>query len=137
MSNARFVGCRFFPGLVAVLISLNAAGCASSIARDSLLEWMQEGTAPLIVDVRSQGEYDLGHIPGAVHVPFYSVGSGLEALGASKKDPVVLYCEHGPRSGIAGFSLRLSGYEQVYSLGGSMKAWRANDFPIEKVVPPK
>ncbi len=107
------------------------------MGREVLLQQMQEGTAPLIVDVRSQGEYDLGHIPGAVHISFYSIGSGLKERGVSKKEPVVLYCEHGPRSGIAGFTLWLSGYEKVYSLDGSMKAWRAKGFPIETTVPGK
>jgi rhodanese-related sulfurtransferase len=46
----------------------------------------------------------------------------------------VLYCEHGPRSDIAGFSLYLSGYEKVYSLEGAMKAWRKNEFPIEVIT---
>ncbi len=106
------------------------------MSRGSLLEQMLEGTAPLIVDVRSQGEYDRGHIPGAVHVSFYAAGSGLTELGVSRKDPVVLYCEHGPRAGIAGFALRLSGFERVYSLDGSMKGWRADNFPLEIAAPP-
>jgi rhodanese-related sulfurtransferase len=44
---------------------------------------------------------------------------------------VLLYCEHGPRSGIASFLLFLSGYENVYSLEGHMKGWRGNMFPVE------
>ena len=89
---------------------------------------------PLVVDVRSQGEYDRDHVPGAVHIPFYSIGSGLKDLGYPKTDPIVLYCEHGPRAGIAGISLYLSGYEKVYSLEGSMRGWRKNEFPIEVIT---
>jgi rhodanese-related sulfurtransferase len=102
--------------------------------RDELLRRMQEGMAPLIVDVRSEGEYDRDHVPGARHISFYSIGSGLEEVGSSKKDPVVLYCEHGPRSGIAGFTLFLEGYEKVYSLEGQMKGWRKDEFPLEVIV---
>jgi rhodanese-related sulfurtransferase len=120
---------------LAFLIIVPAAGCARGITRDELLKEMQGDKPPLIVDVRSQGEYDRDHVPGAVHIPFYSVGSGLRAFGLAKEDPVVLYCEHGPRSGIAGFSLYLSGYEKVYSLEGHMKGWRKNEFPIEIVTP--
>jgi len=107
------------------------AGCATGITRDNLLKQMQDGIAPLIVDVRSQGEYDRDHIPGAVHIPFYGIRSGLKDSGVSPKDPLVLYCEHGPRAGIASFLLFLSGYERVYSLDGAMKGWRKNDFPVE------
>ena len=109
-------------------------GCATNISREDLLRQMQEGTAPLIVDVRSQGEYDRDHVPGAVHIPFYAIGSGLSVVGFSKKDPLVLYCEHGPRASIASFTLFLSGYERVYSLEGHMKGWRTKEFPIEIIT---
>lgn len=95
---------------------------------------MQEGNAPLIVDVRSRGEYDQDHIPGAVHISFYSISSVLKEMGFPKKDAIALYCKHGPRAGMAGFTLFLSGYETVYTLDGHMKGWRKSDFPIEIVT---
>jgi rhodanese-related sulfurtransferase len=122
----------FFALFLTLLISV--AGCASNITRDELLRQMQTDAPILIVDVRSQGEYNRDHIPGAVHIPFYSIGSGLPARGYSKSDPVVLYCEHGPRASIAGFSLFLAGYDKVYSLEGQMKAWRKKEFPIEVIT---
>jgi rhodanese-related sulfurtransferase len=128
-------------GPMILLISLgfamlfSIAGCATSMTRDELLLQMQEGTAPLIVDVRSQGEYDRDHVPGAVHIPFYAVGSTLQERGFPKKEPLLLYCEHGPRAGMAAFTLRLSGYEKVYSLEGHMKGWRKNEFPREMAAP--
>jgi len=119
---------------IVLLISAPVAGCATNITRDDLLRQMMTERPPLVVDVRSQGEYDRDHVPGAVHIPFYSIGSGLRAIGHAKQDPVVLYCEHGPRAGIAGLSLFLSGYDRVYSLEGSMRAWRKNEFPIEIII---
>ncbi len=107
------------------------AGCATSVTRDQLLHQMLEGQAPYIVDVRSQSEYDRDHVPGAVHIPFYAINDGLAEIGFSKKDPVVLYCEHGPRASIASFMLFLAGYAKIYSLEGHMKGWRANEFPLE------
>ncbi|MGE5173524.1 MAG: rhodanese-like domain-containing protein [Betaproteobacteria bacterium] len=43
------------------------AGCTASITPGNLLKQMLEGTEPLIVDVRSQDEYDRDHVPGALH----------------------------------------------------------------------
>lgn len=117
-----------------LLLGIVLAGCAAGITRDELLKQMQEGTAPLIVDVRSQKEYDRDHVPGAVHIPFYSIGSGLSDIGYPKNEPLVLYCEHGPRAGIAGFMLFLSGHEKLYSLVGHMKGWRKNSFPLEMIT---
>ncbi len=122
---------------IGILLAIAAAGCAAGITRAELLEQMQAGNPPLIVDVRSQGEYDRDHVPGAVHIPFYAIGSGLNALGFSKRAPVVLYCEHGPRASIAGFALFLSGYDKVYSLEGHMKGWRNNGFPLEIISSPR
>jgi rhodanese-related sulfurtransferase len=117
--------------LAAVLLGSGVTACGTSISRETLLMQMLEGTAPLIVDVRSQGEYDTDHIPGSVHISFYAIGSGLEQKGFPMNAPVVLYCEHGPRAGIAELSLFLFGYERVFSLEGHMKEWRNNEYPIE------
>jgi rhodanese-related sulfurtransferase len=123
--------------LAGAALTVAAAGCATGITRDDLLQLMQEGNAPLLVDVRSQGEYDRDHVPGAIHIPFFSVVSGLRVQGYPKTEPVVLYCEHGPRSGIASLSLSLFGYEKIYSLDGHMKGWRANGYPLEMPSPPQ
>jgi rhodanese-related sulfurtransferase len=120
--------------IVGIMLVIVVAGCAMNITRDELLSQIMTEKPPLVVDVRSQREYGRDHVPGAVHIPFYSIGSGLNELGYPKTDPVVLYCEHGPRSGFAGISLYLSGYEKVYSLEGSMKGWRKNEFPIEIIT---
>jgi rhodanese-related sulfurtransferase len=119
---------------LALIVSAPVAGCATNITREDLLKQLQSDAPPLVADVRSQSEYNRDHVPGAIHIPFYSIGSGLKELGYPKTDPVVLYCEHGPRSGIAGISLYLSGYEKVYSLEGSMRGWRKNEFPIEVIT---
>ncbi len=119
--------------LVGVLLALS--GCAASISREELLKEMQEGTAPLVVDVRSRSEYDRDHIPGAVHIPFTSISSGLKAMNTQPGERIVVYCEHGPRAGMAYWSLYLSGYRNVYSLEGHMKNWRKSEFPIEIISP--
>ena len=122
-------------GLLLLIILSFLTGCAATITRDTLLKQMQEGAQPLIVDVRSRGEYERDRIPGAIHIPFYSVRSGLEELQFPKDKTLVLYCEHGPRAGISGFLLYLTGYEQLYSLEGHMKGWRENHFPVESPAP--
>jgi rhodanese-related sulfurtransferase len=125
---------RNITGILAVMIIICAVGCATNITREDLLKQLQSDAPPLVVDVRSREEYDRDHVPSAVNIPFYSIVSGLKELGYPKKDPVVLYCEHGPRTGIAGLSLYWSGYDNVYSLEGNMKGWRKNEFPIEVIT---
>lgn len=118
--------------LIALLPALfAAAGCAPGMSKDELLKEMQEGRAPLIVDVRSRAEFDRDHVPGAIHIPFTSIRSGLPKSTGAKGDRLVVYCEHGPRAVIAGIVLYLSGYDNIYALDGQMKAWRQAEFPIE------
>jgi rhodanese-related sulfurtransferase len=114
-----------------ISLAIIGAGCAASLTREELLEKMSSGANLLIVDVRSQAEYDRDHLPGAVHIPFYAIRSGLGEIGQAKNDPLVLYCEHGPRASIAALTLSLSGYKSIYSLEGHMKGWRKSAFPIE------
>lgn len=109
--------------------------CTASITREELLIRMQDRKSPLIVDVRSRSEYGRDHIPGAVHVPFYSIAAMLPQMQFPKDGEIVLYCEHGPRAGLAGLLLYLAGYDTFYSLEGHMKGWRQNQFPIEAINP--
>jgi len=119
----------------ALLTALVAvSGCAAGISREELLREMQEGTAPLVVDVRSSREYDRDHVPGAVHIPFTNISAGVKGLGVRPEERIVIYCEHGPRAGIAYWSLSLSGYRNIYSLEGHMKGWRAGLFPVETMA---
>lgn len=110
---------------------LAAAGCADHVSRTELLERIRAGDAPVIVDVRSQGEYREAHVPGALHVPFYSVAGRADELPASGDEPVVVYCEHGPRAGLARAGLWLAGVGPVVYLEGHMSMWKEEGLPVE------
>jgi rhodanese-related sulfurtransferase len=115
-----------------LVLAMLLCGCSATITAMDLQRRMAETPAPLLVDVRSRDEYSRDHIPGAVRIPFYAIGSGLQERGYPKDRPVVLYCEHGPRAGLAGISLYLQGYADVYSLEGHMQGWRQRGLGLEK-----
>lgn len=129
MKNLSLYKLYFLPTLLSAIL---LAGCSTSISRVNLQKMLLENPPPLVVDVRSAGEYDTDHIPGALHIPFYSIGTGLGERAVPKEKTVVLYCEHGPRAGLAGISLYLRGYGSVYSLDGQMQGWRAGGLPLAK-----
>jgi hydroxyacylglutathione hydrolase len=120
-----------------VLASLFLFSCSTTgegyMQQSELLEKIKRGSAPTIVDVRSGGEYQAGHVPGAINIPFWSAFTSdkLDAVDKSKR--VVLYCGHGPRAGIAKLALSLSGFEKISYLTGHMTAWKKAglqmDFP--------
>jgi rhodanese-related sulfurtransferase len=77
----------------------------------------------VVVDVRSGFEFRRGHVPGAVHLPFWVAGfRPLRTPGPST--PVVVYCGHGPRAWIARTLLRWRGAAHVRLLDGHMAGWR-------------
>ena len=120
-----------FPLALLALSLLVLASCATGITRTDLLRKIQNKSPVLIVDVRSQGEYDRDRLPTAVHIPFYAISSGIQATGYAGNEPIVLYCEHGPRAGLASLALHLHGYDRLFSLEGHMKGWRESGFPVE------
>jgi rhodanese-related sulfurtransferase len=101
------------------------------VARTELAAQIQAGTPPPILDVRSRGEFDEAHVPGAVHVPFYAILSRRDEIPRSDDQPLVVYCEHGPRAGLARAGLWMAGAGEVRFLDGHMTAWKKDGLPVE------
>jgi outer membrane protein assembly factor BamB len=97
---------------------------------EELVDQMKAGAPPVILDVRSKKEFDEGHVPGALHVPFWQIGRHWNRLVAFRGRPVVVYCGHGPRAHIAGAALKRRGFTNVRYLAGHMKKWKAMKLPI-------
>lgn len=97
-----------------------------------LAEKIKKKQAPFVVDVRSAFEYTSGHIPGAVHIPFWAVPVNVGRLPKDKKDLLVITCEHGPRAQLAKTLLGLIGYRNVEMLDGHMSVWRKASLPLTR-----
>lgn len=110
-------------------------GCTTTgegyMQQNELLAQIEDGQPPVIVDVRSTYEYKAGHVPGAIHIAFWTAFTTDKLDGFSKTDEIVMYCEHGPRAGIAKLALSLSGFEKISYLAGHMTAWKMSGLPIE------
>jgi len=106
-------------------------GTAVSIAPSVLLARIDAGAAPAVLDVRSGWEFARGHVPGALHVPFWKIGARVSAIPASAEDDVVVYCGHGPRAWIAAAALRRLGFPRVTLLAGHWRGWRRARLRIE------
>jgi rhodanese-related sulfurtransferase len=78
-----------------------------------------------VVDVRTAAEFDAGHVPGAINIPFDEMGRRAGEIGP-KETPVLLYCRSGRRSGVAAETLRGLGFEKLYDLQ-RYDAWTASE----------
>ncbi|MEA2459414.1 MAG: sulfur-carrier protein adenylyltransferase/sulfurtransferase [Thermoleophilaceae bacterium] len=90
------------------------------------------GSAPVVVDVREQHEFEEAHIPGAIHVPRAYLESRIEGKVSDKARPLVLYCATGQRSALAAHTLQsLLGYDDVASMTGGITLWKDRGFEVE------
>jgi molybdopterin/thiamine biosynthesis adenylyltransferase/rhodanese-related sulfurtransferase len=90
------------------------------------------GSAPVLVDVREQHEFEEAHIPGAIHVPRGHLESRIEGKVGDKHGPIVLYCASGQRSALAAHTLQsLLGYDDVASMTGGITLWKDRGFEVE------
>ena len=72
----------------------------------------------IIIDARTQFEYDEGHIPGAILIPEYEIAERAERELPNKKQLILVYCRSGRRSKIAAEELVKLGYTNVKEFGG-------------------
>ncbi|MFA9423302.1 MAG: rhodanese-like domain-containing protein [Sedimentibacter sp.] len=72
----------------------------------------------IILDVRTQAEYDEGHIENAVLLPVTDIKSMAENILVDKNGKILVYCRSGNRSATASQTLIEMGYTNIYDFGG-------------------
>ena len=79
----------------------------------------------IILDVRTQEEYDQGHIPGAIVISYEEIEEKAEQVLTDKDQLILVYCRSGRRSKIAAEALVELGYTNIKEFGGIL------DWPYE------
>ena len=79
---------------------------------------MDSESGYIIIDARTQEEYDQGHIPGAILIPEYEIADRAENELPDKDQLILVYCRSGRRSKIAAEELVKLGYTNVKEFGG-------------------
>ena len=79
----------------------------------------------IILDVREQDEYDAGHIPGAILIPYTQIEEKANDMLPDKDQLILVYCRSGRRSKIAAEALAELGYTNIKEFGGII------DWPYE------
>ena len=79
---------------------------------------MDSGEEHIVLDTREQDEFDEGHIPGAILIPYTEIENKAEEMLPDKDKLILVYCRSGRRSKIAAESLSKLGYTNVKEFGG-------------------
>jgi rhodanese-related sulfurtransferase len=85
-----------------------------------------------LIDVREDYEWKDGHAAGAIHLGRGIMERDIEKIVPDKSTELILYCGGGYRSALAADSLQRMGYNNVFSMAGGWKAWKAADGKIEQ-----
>ena len=98
-------------------------------AADDLVEIQQGLGSPIIVDVRSEGEYASGAIDGALNHPLQGLPGTLLDMGVELDEEVIVYCRSGRRSAQAKTLLKEAGFQLVFDGGPMTQLERALEQP--------
>ena len=98
------------------------------ISQSEAKEIMDSGKEYILLDVREQDEYDKGHIPGAMLIPYTEIEEKAAGALPGKDALILVYCRSGRRSKIAAERLASLGYTNIKEFGGIID-WQ---YEIEK-----
>ncbi len=104
----------------------------NTITAQSLRQSLNDKEDLFLIDVRETGEYEGGHIHGAVNISVNELPSHIKDLPEDHNKRIVTYCATGRRSAYATMFLRVYGYNDVRTLVGGIREWVGSGFPIEK-----
>ena len=118
---------KCFIGVV-VLIMLVVSGCSVSeqtkegtyvqITMDEAVQMMKNESNYIILDVRTEAEYNAGHIPNAICIPNETIVEDNIPELPDKEQCILVYCRSGNRSKQASDKLARFGYTNIYEFGG-------------------
>tara|TARA_B100001093_G_scaffold297709_1_gene283859 strand:- start:138 stop:491 length:354 start_codon:yes stop_codon:yes gene_type:complete len=87
---------------------------------------------PIIVDVRTEDEWNNGYIETAIHIPLDMILQKIELVTENKDQNIYLYCRSGNRSGKAEIALQGIGYINAKNIGGIKEASSTLQLKITK-----
>ena len=100
-----------------------------NITAEEAKQIMDSEEGYIILDVRTQEEYDQGHIPGAILIPNTEIEARAEEVLTDKNQLIFVYCRSGRRSKLAAEALVELGYTNIKEFGGII------DWPYEVEKP--
>ena len=99
----------------------NREAAYMNITAEEAKQIMDSETGYIILDVRTQEEYDQGHIPGAIVISHEQIAEKAEEVLTDKDQLILVYCRSGRRSKLAAQILAELGYTNIKEFGGILE----------------
>lgn len=129
IDNLIWIAIALTSGLLLIVPILQRRGAKLSLLQAT--QKINQGKT-LVLDVRSEEEFNTGHLTNAKNIALDQLKNRLAELDRYKNQTVITVCAAGVRSASAAATLRKAGFEQVFSLEGGMDAWKAQGLPVVK-----
>jgi len=94
----------------------------NQINSDELIEFIELNDA-VLVDVRTEDEYNSGYIENSLNIDYFSNDFSLNADKLDKSTPIILYCRSGKRSSMSANKISKLGFKEIYNLEGGILEW--------------
>lgn len=114
--------------ILLIILMFFLVGCSNTENNDGVISYIEAkekiiNEGAILVDVRTEEEYNTNHISGAVLLTLDTIDEDTTAdIVDSKDTPIIVYCQSGNRSSQALNKLESLGYTNVYDLG-SISNW--------------
>lgn len=107
---------------------------APQISQQSLLAALNSPQNSIVLlDVRTEAEYNAGHVAGAINISHDTIEENLALLAQHKNSNIVIYCRSGRRTAIAIDVLAKNGFSNLQHLTGDMNGWLEAKLPVVSV----
>jgi phage shock protein E len=106
--------------VVGVMVVFLAFKMLGQMGPAAALEHLKQGAK--VIDVRSAGEFQSGHLPNAINIPLGDLEQQISQQVTNKKQVLLLHCASGVRSGMGVKTLKRLGYTNVFNLGSYGRA---------------
>ena len=89
---------------------------------DELIDFIELNDA-ILVDVRTEDEYNSGYIENSLNIDYFSNEFSVNADKLDKNTPIILYCRSGKRSSMSANKISKLGFKEIYNLEGGILEW--------------
>ncbi len=138
----------FFTFFFSLLLSQNANtknnqgaeskyGKITAVQSDSLIKANALNPNFVILDVRTPGEWDSGHLPGSINRSTGLTDFTAQLNALPKHKIFLMHCQSGGRSASAFAKMKELGFTEVYEMTGGLNSWNASKLPVTTLVSPK
>jgi len=114
--------------------SKSAPQTQPTVKRISLEEFekMRKDKGAVVLDVRTPREFEAGHVPGAVNIPWQSRDFDKQVEKLDKSKTYLVHCYSGTRSAAATKEMTKLNFDHLFDFSGGMRAYQRAKMPVEK-----